>query len=131
MKNNSIFNAYGHYYDLLYKDKDYSAEVNYIDSLLKEYTTSGNILLEFGSGTGRHGRLLAERGYKITGIELSESMVQKACQSNGFTSLQGDIRTIKLNRSYNAVVSLFHVVSYQVTNSDILSVFKNAAEHLL
>lgn len=30
-----VFNEYAHYYDLLYKDKDYAGEVNYIDSLIK------------------------------------------------------------------------------------------------
>ena len=60
------FNAYGSYYDLLYRDKDYSAEADYIAKLLARYgESSGAELLEFGSGTGKHGRLLAERGYRV------------------------------------------------------------------
>ena len=130
MSDSPVFDAYSHYYDLLYQDKDYEGEVEYIDSLLKKHKISGNDLLEFGSGTGKHGRLLAEKGYNIIGIELSDSMVQKAQKTDGFTCQQGDIRTISLGRSFDTVLALFHVVSYQTTNADIQAMFQRAAEHL-
>jgi SAM-dependent methyltransferase len=125
-----IFNAYSHYYDLLYRDKDYAAEVEYIAGLLERYGASGSELLEFGSGTGRHGRLLAERGYRVTGIERSVEMVAQAQSSPGFTCQQGDICTVQLGRTFDAVLSLFHVVSYQTTNTAVQAVFARAAEHL-
>lgn len=37
MTADSVFDLYSIYYDLLYSDKDYNAEVKYIDSLLKKY----------------------------------------------------------------------------------------------
>jgi SAM-dependent methyltransferase len=131
MSDSPVFDAYSRYYDLLYQDKDYEGEVEYIDSLLQAYGVSGCCeLLEFGSGTGKHGRLLAEKGYNITGIELSDSMVQKAQRTDGFTCQQGDIRTVNLGRSFDAVLALFHVVSYQTTNADVQAVFQRASEHL-
>ncbi|NCA87963.1 MAG: class I SAM-dependent methyltransferase [Gammaproteobacteria bacterium] len=130
----SRFDAYGRYYDLLYQDKDYAAEVAYLDQLLRRHGVAGPEILEFGSGTGKHGRLLAERGYRVTGIELSPRMVAQAqaqTQVNpGFTCQQGDVRAVQLGRHFNAVLSLFHVVSYQVTNPDVQAVFARAAEHL-
>jgi SAM-dependent methyltransferase len=66
-----VFDAYTHYYDLLYQDNNYEAEVNYIDNLLTRHGIAGCDVLEFGSGTGRHGRLLADQGYRVTGIERS------------------------------------------------------------
>ena len=131
MSDSPVFEAYSGYYDLLYQDKDYEGEVKYIDSLLQTYGVSGcRELLEFGSGTGKHGRLLAEKGYNIIGIELSDSMVQKAQKTDGFTCQQGDVRTISLGRSFDAVIALFHVVSYQTTNADVQAVFQRATEHL-
>lgn len=35
-------------------------------------------ILDVGCGTGRHAIELAKRGYKVTGIDLSESMLEKA-----------------------------------------------------
>jgi SAM-dependent methyltransferase len=130
MTTSAVFDAYSHYYDLLYRDKDYVAEVDYLCNLLKRYNLSGHELLEFGSGTGKHGCLLAERGYRVTGIERSPEMVSKAVVADGFSCQQGDICTVHLGRTFDVVLSLFHVVSYQVSNDALRAVFARAAEHL-
>lgn len=125
------FNAFSRYYDLLYRDKDYAAEVEYIDRLLQRHGASGAELLEFGSGTGKHGRLLAQRGYRVTGIERSADMVAQAKQVDGFQCQVGDIATVQLGCTFDAVLSLFHVISYQISNEAVLAVFARAAEHLV
>lgn len=127
-----VFDAYARYYDLLYRDKDYAGEAEYIRGLLERHGCAQGDLLEFGSGTGRHGRLLAAQGYRVHGVERSQAMVEVARASDGgrFTCECGDIRTIRLQRTYDAVLSLFHVVSYQVTNADVTAVFARAAEHV-
>ena len=126
----AVFNAYSRYYDLLYRDKDYVAEAEYIADLLKRFGVSGKRLLEFGSGTGKHGRLLAKRGYDVTGIERSAEMVAQAETAPGFSCQQADICTVQMGRTFDAVLSLFHVMSYQTTNAAIQAVFARAAEHL-
>ncbi len=124
------FNAYSRYYDLLYRDKDYAAEVAYIDDLLRRNGITSFELLEFGSGTGKHGRLLAARGYRVTGIERSAEMVAHATATAGFSCQQGDICAVHLGRTFDAVLALFHVVSYQVSNAAVQALFARAAEHL-
>ncbi len=126
----SAFDATSRYYDLLYREKDYAGEVDYIDRLLKRHGAGGADLLEFGSGTGRHGRLLGERGYRVTGIERSAGMVALAQQTENFKCQAGDICGVRLGRSFDAVLSLFHVVSYQTQNREVQDVFASAAEHL-
>ena len=125
-----VFNAYSRYYDLLYRDKGYAAEADYVRSLLRRHGVNSGDLLEFGSGTGKHGRLLAEQGYKVHGIERSSEMVAAAQLAPGFTCQQGDIAAISIGRKYSAVLSLFHVISYQTTNQQLQAVFANAAAHL-
>jgi len=125
-----VFDAYGRYYDLLYREKDYSAEVDYVSALFERFNFSGDSLLEFGSGTGKHGCLLAKRGFEILGIERSAEMVKGAQSAPGFTCQQGDICTLALGRTFDAVLSLFHVVSYQTTNNAAHAVFSRASEHL-
>mgnify|MGYP006290545621 CR=1 FL=1 len=44
--------------------------------------------------------------------------------------MQGDICTVQLGRSFDAVLSLFHVISYQITNQSVSAVFARAAQHL-
>lgn len=125
-----VFNAYSRYYDLLYRDKDYVGEADYIKRLLKRHGIVQGSLLEFGSGTGKHGRLLAEAGYQVHGLERSPEMVALAEQGNGFTCETGDICDVRLARRFDAVLSLFHVISYQTTNVRLHAVFARAAEYL-
>lgn len=125
-----VFNAYSRYYDLLYRDKDYPGEAAYIHSLLTRYAIPKGDLLEFGSGTGKHGCLLAAQDYTVHGIERSIDMVAVAEAAPGFTCQQGDIASTNMGRTYDAVLSLFHVISYQTSNAQLQAVFANAAAHL-
>ena len=45
---------YSKYYDLLYEDKNYFDEVEYIDFLIKKNCQSAKTLLDMGCGTGKH-----------------------------------------------------------------------------
>lgn len=123
------FDLYAKYYNLLYADKDYGAEVTYLDGLLKSYAPAAKSILEFGSGTGRHGLLLQQQGYVVLGLERSESMVAEARQ-RGFDCSVADISDFELDRSFDAVISLFHVVSYLVANDALVRSFQNARRHL-
>ncbi len=125
-----MFNKYSDYYDFFYEDKEYHKEADYILDLLKKNKILGGNILEFGSGTGKHGYLLAEKGFKIHGIELSSDMVAKHKKHPNFTCQQGDIAKVKLEKSFDAIISLFHVISYQTNNYQIKSVFENASNHL-
>lgn len=125
-----VFADYSRYYDLLYGDKDDAAETAYVHALLRQHGVAAGELLEFGSGTGRHGRQLAARGYAVHGIERSAEMVARARQEDGFTCEIGDVRHVRLGRRFSAVLALFHVVSYQIGNADVRAVFARAAEHL-
>ncbi|MGB5541663.1 MAG: class I SAM-dependent methyltransferase [Gammaproteobacteria bacterium] len=135
----SNFRKYASYYDLLYLDKDYSAEVDYIDTLLRRYAPAARRILELGSGTGRHALLLAQKGYSLHGVDLSEDMVRIACDrqrdgaagnSAGVSFNQGDIRDYRAGQTFDVVMALFHVVCYQTANQDIISTFRTAAAHL-
>ena len=125
-----VFDTYSQYYDLLYKDKNYYEEAKYIKNLLNDNGIVNGEILEFGSGTGKHGILLSNYGYKVHGIELSAKMIAKVQKKEGFSCEQGDIVSINMNKNYDAVLALFHVISYQTTNTKLQMVFANAAKHL-
>ena len=66
---------YSRYYNLLYKDKDYRGEAGFIHKLIQKYSPDAQNILDLGCGTGRHDLLLAEKGYAITGVDMSEEML--------------------------------------------------------
>lgn len=133
-----VFDRYSEYYDLLYRDKDYAAEADYVGRMLRDAAPEVHRVLEFGSGTGRHGRLLARQRLHVVGVERSETMAARAramtagasIDGGSFECVHGDIRTVDLNGRFDAIISLFHVVSYQVQNNDLQRTFANAARHL-
>lgn len=133
----NLFKDYASYYDLLYKDKDYQKEANYVISLIGSSLPTAESILNLGCGTGKHDYIFAEKGYNVTGIDLSKEMVEMA--RKGIESLElkgdleffeGDIRSLRLPKKYDVVLSLFHVVSYQTSNQDLLKALETAFLHL-
>lgn len=126
---NRNFQFYAKYYNLLYKDKDYSAEVKYVINKLNEYGSQIKKILEYGSGSGGHGLLLQKNGFEVFGLERSEEMVALASQ-NGLSCQVADISSFDLDEDYDAVIALFHVVSYLTSNEALVDAFRNAHKHL-
>jgi SAM-dependent methyltransferase len=124
------FAKYAEFYDIFYKEKDYLLEANYLINLLKTVDIVSGEVLEFGCGTGQHARIIAERGFSVHGIEMSSEMLARCKKSNHFTFEQGDIRKISLNKTFDSVISLFHVFSYMQSNEDVNLFFKSAHKHL-
>lgn len=127
MSNN--FKIYSKYYNLLYGDKNYKAEANYVAKRLKTYSKNIKSILEFGSGTGGHGLLLQKKGFNIFGLDQSKYMVAEATKKS-LPCKVANISNFKLKEKYDAVISLFHVVSYLTSNEDLVSTFINANKHL-
>lgn len=126
------FDLYSAYYDLLYKDKDYLLETEYVELLYKKFSRnfkSGSKVLEIGCGTGKHACHFGEKDYKVDGFDISQSMIEianerlankslKVQENVNFTSLEWG--TIK---NYDLITSLFHVVSYHNTDDELDDLF--------
>lgn len=133
---NVNFGLYASYYNLLYKDKDYKTEIAYIESLVKKYTSDPvSSFLDLGCGTGNHDFLLMDKGYCVTGVDLSIDMIkiaEKKNKSGNYNGkfLQGNIQNLRLNKKFDAVLALFHVMSYQTSNEEVLQSMLTAKRHL-
>ena len=134
----AVFDAYARYYNLLYKNKDYQAEADFTLACLKRAGCTPATLLDLGCGTGRHALAMTKRGIRVTGADVSETMLAmgKELFSGQKTPhplpalLHGDARFLRLNRSFDVVTSLFHVMSYQNTEQDAVDVLGTARAHL-
>jgi SAM-dependent methyltransferase len=134
-----VFNAYASYYDLLYRDKDYAAEAEYVVSHIRKYMPQAKRILELGCGTGAHAEHLARMGYTVHGVDISKEMlaraeVRKAALPADVASRLafslGDVRSVRTEQIYDVVISLFHVMSYQTSNADLNATYETAAIHL-
>lgn len=133
-----IFGNYAAYYDLINSDKDYVAEIEYREEILKLFPKKIKSILELGCGTGSHALNLFKYGYNILGIDISEEMVhlgkakldQARINIENVNLIVGDIRTIDLATTFDLVLSTFHVMSYMTTNQDLIDAFSAARRHL-
>jgi SAM-dependent methyltransferase len=128
-------NLYSQYYDLLYSDKDYEGEVDYVIKLIKENSNNVETLLDMGCGTGVHAEIFCDKGYKVHGIDLSEDMLKTAetrrkGKEDRLTFTHSNIQNLNLNKKFDVVVSLFHVMSYQNSNNELIKAFDVAKDHL-
>jgi SAM-dependent methyltransferase len=95
-------------------------------------------ILDLGCGTGGHAVILAQRGYAVTGVDRSNEMLEAArektsCKpelANIPSFRQGDIRDFDLGTRFDAVIAMFAVVSYMITNTDIMAAFRAVYRHL-
>ena len=124
-------------YDVLYTSKDYTEECNYLERVFSRFETGKTSrIVDFGCGTGGHSIPLAERGYRVHGVDASEEMIEIALsktQENSRKSPRfsvGDICTIDLEESSDALVMMFAVVGYQTENVKLQNLFRNARKHL-
>src|SRR5688572_96234 len=107
-----VFDVYGRYYDLLYRDKDYAAEADYVASILERIAPGAKQILELGCGTGAHAEHLARRGLSVHGVDLSVSMLGAAHARKSaapadvaarMSFSRGDVRQVRLGNHYGAV----------------------------
>lgn len=133
------FESYAAFYDALYETKDYSRESDFVESIFAAHAKREvRSILDLGCGTGGHAFPLAARGYEVVGVDRSEAMLQAARakmvdQAKGAlqpTFVRQDIRAVDLNRKFDAVLSLFAVMSYQTTDDALLEALQSARSHL-
>jgi SAM-dependent methyltransferase len=89
--------------------------------------------IEFAIGTGRVAIPLAERGVPVTGIELSQPMIDqlrtKADEAT-IPVLIGNMATTVAPGEYTLVYLVFNTISNLLTQAEQVECFRNAARHL-
>jgi len=132
----SVFGAtYASAYDLLYQEKGYDRECDFLEAIFAQGGHTVRSVLDLGCGTGGHALVLARRGYHVTGVDRSPRMVSIAREKAGRENLsiefvESDIRDLSLNRSFDAIISMFAVMSYQTRNADVEAFCSAASRHL-
>jgi SAM-dependent methyltransferase len=127
---------YSSAYDLLYRDKDYDAECDRIERIIRDHHKGVvRTVLDLGCGTGNHVVRLAGRGYSVTGVDRSGDMLDiarlKARNSNfNCTFVQSDIRTFRSKKKFDVVIMMFAVLGYQIGNADIEQALATVQRHL-
>lgn len=131
-----IFQEYSNYYNLLYSDKNYLNESDYILNTAKKYAVKDLVetkILDVGCGTGRHVAFLSNNFKNAIGIDPSKSMIKIAKFENNNSNLIFKIasgQNFKFKEKFDTIISLFHVFSYQTQDIELKKYLTNIYNHL-
>ena len=101
-------------------------------ALLAE-VAGGGPALELAIGTGRIALPLAARGVPVTGIDLSEPMVEQLRGKPGGADIPvtiGDFSTTRVDGAFRLVYLVFNTIMNVTTQDAQVATFENAAAHL-
>jgi SAM-dependent methyltransferase len=92
-------------------------------------------VLDLCCGPGRHSVLLARRGYKVTGLDLSDAYLDLARQAANnaevaFDTVSADMREIPFNNHFDAVINMYSSFGYLESEADDLKVLESIARSL-
>jgi SAM-dependent methyltransferase len=99
---------------------------------LAELAGAGRVL-EFAIGTGRVAIPLARRGVPVTGIELSQPMIEQLRTTAGGEAIQviaGDMASARAPGQYALVYLVYNTIGNLLTQGEQVACFRNAARHL-
>ena len=89
--------------------------------------------LEFAIGTGRVAVPLTEAGVPVTGIELSDPMIDQLRTKVDEATIPvvvGDMATATASGTYTLVYLVFNTIANLLTQDEQVACFRNAARHL-
>jgi ubiquinone/menaquinone biosynthesis C-methylase UbiE len=108
--------SFGNDYLIVYKHRDLQGAYHEVKKMMDWLQLpQGAEVLDLCCGMGRHSMALTEFGYKVTGMDLSEVLLNEARRLDVNRQVDwhlGDMRKVPLDRPFAAVVNLFTSFGY-------------------
>ncbi|MGH9938998.1 MAG: class I SAM-dependent methyltransferase, partial [Blastocatellia bacterium] len=99
--------------------------------ILFPHLPDGCRVLDLCCGTGQIAKGLADRGYRVTGLDGSEAMLRFACENApGAEFIHADARSFKLPDKFQAVISAFDSLNHLMEFDELKIVFRNVCAAL-
>lgn len=109
------------FYHILYKDRDHIEARHFIDNVINYLKPASDAkFLDLACGKGRHSIYLNEKGFDVTGLDLSIQNVEFARQFSNerLRFIQHDMRNVYAHNAYDYVVNLFTSFGYFNTKEE-------------
>lgn len=92
-------------------------------------------ILDIACGTGRHAISFAQKGFRVTGIDLNSKILEIAVKNSREKNLiidflNADMRNFSLENKFDLVCSLFTSFGFFERDEENFSILENAYDHL-
>lgn len=129
----NTFKDYAKIFDIIYKDKQYQRECDFLERVFKRYFQGRRIrkILDIACGTGNHIISLAERGFDVAAQDISSDMLRIAkrkCRNKNLKiSFMGRFPMQQFNHKnkFDAVIAMFSSIDYVLKLKEIKQTFIN------
>jgi ubiquinone/menaquinone biosynthesis C-methylase UbiE len=120
------------FYDVIYSFKDYQAEAQHLQGIIREHLQSGGErLLDVACGTGKHLEFLKET-YEVEGLDLSLELLDIAQECTPDVLYHhADMMDFDLGREFDIVTCLFSSIGYVKTLDNLNRAVKCMSNHLI
>ena len=116
------------WWPLISPKEEYTAEARYLAAVLAAAGTGIHQVLDLGSGGG-HMAVHLRDDFQVTMVDISAEMLAVSERLNpGSEHIQGDMRSVRLARSFDAVL-VHDAIDYITTGRDLRQVIDTAYAH--
>jgi SAM-dependent methyltransferase len=121
------------YYHLLYEKRDEQEAASFIEKLIEKLNPAPDAsMLDIGCGKGRHSKMLAAKGFFVTGLDISEESIREARRSENdrLEFFVHDMRLPFRINYYDYVFNFFTSFGYFNTEREHNNAIKTFAQAL-
>ncbi|AIQ49053.1 SAM-dependent methyltransferase [Paenibacillus sp. FSL R7-0273] len=126
--------SFGEDYLIVYRHRDFCGARHEVEKMIGWLELpEGSKVLDLCCGMGRHSLALAEAGFEVTGVDLSEVLLREARAQEGaeqVTWLRSDMRELPLDGGFDAVVNLFTSFGYFEEDEEQIKVLREICRML-
>lgn len=124
----TAYSDFAYVYDtLMHGDIDYEKWADYIENIFSYYDISPDLVCDLACGTGNMTIPLSRRGYDMTGIDLSENMLniarEKAANDN-ILFLNQNIVSLDLYGTMGAFTCMIDGINYIISPKSLYQMLK-------
>ncbi|MEH7505984.1 class I SAM-dependent methyltransferase [Neobacillus drentensis] len=129
------YQQFAYLYDELMKDAPYDGWVQFVKDRCVKYNVTGARLLDLACGTGELSVRLAQEGFQVTGVDLSEDMLavaQSKAEDVGvrIPFFQQNMADLVGQEDFDVIGCFCDSLNYLQTEEEVIATFSNIFEHL-
>jgi ubiquinone/menaquinone biosynthesis C-methylase UbiE len=114
-----LYTTLAEVYDEIYQQIfDYDWEAKIVEKALENHKNAK--ILDAGIGSGRLAAILSQKGFPVTGVDISDEML-KIARKNAPEAriLKADIKSLPFKSEFDAAVCLGRTTTYMLTDTDV------------
>lgn len=131
----TAYGEFAEYYDLLMRDAPYERWITFLEQAMARYNLRPRHIADLGCGTGTLALDLFQKGYRVTGVDLSEEMLMIAQSKLEMPSPQmrflcQDLRELVLPEPCDMAISFCDSLNYILDEDGLRETFARVRQNL-